>query len=223
MEAGFSPMRPGELARLREAERAGCCFLVYRDGEGVQCLHRLATDARVVVGRRAGSDLVLDWDERVSRTHAEIEHVGSEWIISDDGLSRNGTFLNGERVHGRRRLCDRDVIRVGNTSIMFRAPASGVSQATVVPDSAETITLSDGQRKVLLALCRPYSREPERATPARNDEIAAELFLSVDAVKAHLRALFHKFGVDDAPQIEKRTRLARKALESGIVNLRALD
>jgi len=216
-------MRPGELSRLREAERTGHAFLVYRDTNGDQCLHLLTTDRHQVVGRRAGCDIVLEWDARVSRTHAQLERIGTEWAVVDDGLSRNGTFVNGERLQGRRRLSDRDVLRVGNTSIMFRAPSPGASQATVVPDWIPNITLSEGQRKVLLALCRPYAREPERATPARNDEIAAELFLSVDAVKAHLRALFHKFGVDDAPQIEKRTRLARKALESGIVTLRELD
>jgi len=223
VEIGFTPTRPGELARLQEAEREGCCFLVYRDGEGAQQLHRLATEGRVVVGRRAGSDLLLDWDERVSRTHAEIERVGSEWTIADDGLSRNGTFVNGERVQGRRRLTDRDVLRIGSTPLLFRAPPPGLSQATVAPDATDAITLSDGQRRVLHALCRPLARAPERATPARNDEIAAELFLSIDAVKAHLRALFHKFGLDDAPQIEKRSRLARMALESGLVTLRELD
>jgi DNA-binding CsgD family transcriptional regulator len=222
VEIGFAPMRPGELVRLREAEREGCCFLVYRDGEGGQRLHRLG-DERVLVGRRAGSDLLLEWDERVSRTHAELERIGSEWTIVDDGLSRNGTFVNGERVQGRRRLCDRDIVRIGGTSLMFRAPAPGLSQATVAPDATAVIALSDAQRRVLHALCRPYARQPERGTPARNDEIAAELFLSVDAVKAHLRSLFHKFGLDDAPQIEKRSRLARMALESGHVTLRELD
>ena len=223
MEIGFTPTRPGELARLREAEREGCCFLVYRDGEGAQRLHRLATDSTIVVGRRAGSDLLLDWDERVSRTHAEIERIGAEWTIADDGLSRNGTFVNGERVQGRRRLTDRDIVRIGSTSLLFRAPPPGLSQATVAPDATSAIALSEAQRRVLHALCRPLARAPERGTPARNDEIAAELFLSIDAVKAHLRALFHKFGLDDAPQIEKRSRLARMALESGLVALRELD
>ena len=36
--------------------------------------------------------------------------------------------------------------------------------------------------------------------PATNQQIADELFLSLDAVKMHLRALFHKVGIDDLPQ-----------------------
>ena len=54
-------------------------------------------------------------------------------------------------------------------------------------------------------------------TPAPNEQIATELFLSVDAVKKHLRVLFEKFGVAELPQIEKRTRLVERAFAAGIV------
>lgn len=222
-EAGFWPVRPGELMRFREAERSGVPFLVYRDGDGDQRLHRLDdTLEQVLIGRRSGSALVLDWDEQVSRAHAQLERVGEEWVLVDDGLSRNGTFVNGERVHGRRRLRDGDVVVVGRTSLLFRGPLPGAAHTTVAPDQAGPITLSDGQRKVLLALCRPYAREPGLAPPATNEQIAAELFLTVSAVKAHLRGLFHKFGIDELPQVQKRTRLARMALESGLVTVKDL-
>jgi len=89
VEAGFSPMRPGELG---EAERTGRAFLVLRDADGDQRLQLLGDDQeRVVVGRRAGRDIVLEWDDRVSRTHAQLERIGPEWAVVDDGLSRNGT------------------------------------------------------------------------------------------------------------------------------------
>jgi hypothetical protein len=39
----------------------------------------------------------------------------------------------------------------------------------------------------------------------------------VDAVKTHLRILFHKFGVEHLPQNQKRARLAEMALEFGLV------
>ena len=57
-------------------------------------------------------------------------------------------------------------------------------------------TVSPAQRRVLVALCRPYKDGADFATPATNSEIGAELHLSVDAVKTHLRALFEKFGED---------------------------
>ena len=36
--------------------------------------------------------------------------MGADWVICDDGLSHNGTFVNGERVRGRRRLAAGDVL-----------------------------------------------------------------------------------------------------------------
>jgi pSer/pThr/pTyr-binding forkhead associated (FHA) protein len=78
------------------AEREGKPFLLLRDGAQTQHLVRLPTDSdRLTIGRGEGVDLALDWDERVSRVHAELEHVGDSWAVADDGLSRNGTFVNG--------------------------------------------------------------------------------------------------------------------------------
>ena len=51
--------------------------------------------------------------------------MGGDWVVCDEGLSHNGTFVNGERVRGRRRLRGGDVIAVGDTLIAFCAAASG--------------------------------------------------------------------------------------------------
>ncbi|MBV8953532.1 MAG: hypothetical protein JO179_05315, partial [Solirubrobacterales bacterium] len=47
-------------------------------------------------------------------------------------------------------------------------------------------------------------------------------YLSVDAVKTHLRALFAKFGIEDLPQNQKRIRLVELALKSGVITPRDL-
>ena len=54
-------------------------------------------------------------------------------------------------------------------------------------------------------------------TPATNQQIATELFLSVEAVKTHLRALGVKFGVQDLPQNQKRTKLVERAFATGVI------
>jgi DNA-binding NarL/FixJ family response regulator len=76
--------------------------------------------------------------------------------------------------------------------------------------------LTPVQRQVLVALCRPLKLSAY-AAPASNREIAAEVFLSVDAVKAHLRVLFERFGLEELPQNQKRARLAAAALVNGVV------
>jgi pSer/pThr/pTyr-binding forkhead associated (FHA) protein len=215
---------PAELRERIEAEREGTPFLVLRDGAGAQRLFVLDPGStRVTIGRSAGNDVALEWDTEVSRLHAELERLGDEWTAADDGLSRNGSFVNGQRISGRHRLRDGDVLRVGRTHIAFRVPENaGDSSPTVAAGSrAELPELSATQRAVLAALCRPY-KDTELATPATNQQIADELFLSVDAVKAHLRTLFGFFGVQNLPQNQKRSYLAMRALQDGVVSRRDL-
>jgi pSer/pThr/pTyr-binding forkhead associated (FHA) protein len=214
---------PAELRERIEAERAGVPFLVLRDGDGAQRLFVLdSATERVAIGRSAGNDIALPWDTEVSRLHAELERLGDEWTAGDDGLSRNGSFVNGQRISGRHRLRDGDVLRVGRTQIAYRVPDASVSSPTAVAGSRPEIpTLSATQRAVLVALCRPY-KDTELATPATNQQIAAELYLSVDAVKAHLRTLFGFFGVEHLPQNQKRSYLAMRALQDGVVARRDL-
>lgn len=214
---------PAELRERIEAERAGLPFLVLRDGDGDQRLHVLeAARTRVTIGRSAGNDVALQWDTEVSRLHAELERLGDEWTLSDDGLSRNGSFVNGRRISGRQRLRDGDVLRVGRTQIAYRVPGSPDSQPTVAAGGRAALpALSATQHAVLTALCRPY-KSSELATPATNQQIAAELYLSVDAVKAHLRTLFGCFGLQHLPQNQKRSHLAMRALQDGVVSRRDL-
>jgi pSer/pThr/pTyr-binding forkhead associated (FHA) protein len=214
---------PAELQEQLVAARGGVPFLLYRDGDERQRIVRLEGRDHVTVGRDEDADISLSWDSQVSRLHAELESMGSLWTVADDGLSRNGSFLNGERVAGRRRLVDGDVLRFGRTQVAFCAPEVGRSSTTVLGDDLpSSATLSAAQRRVLVALCRPYKGSPSFATPATNQEIADELVLSIDAVKTHLRAVFQKFGVEHLPQNQKRARLVERALQSGIVSEREL-
>ncbi|HWE12543.1 MAG TPA: FHA domain-containing protein [Solirubrobacteraceae bacterium] len=208
-------MRPVELQAMIAAERRGAPFLYMRDGDAAQRLVALESD-RLVFGRAPGSDLRIAWDPRVSGVHAYLERRGSRWVIEDDGLSRNGTFVDGERLHGQRTLRDGDVIQMGDTLVGFRDPEPEQVVATLATPTAAAPEVSDAQRRVLIALCRPLA-DGERSTPATNDVIARELVLSIAAIKSHLRALFERFGLEDLPQNEKRVRLAERALAGGVV------
>src|SRR5205823_15025797 len=120
-------------------------------------------------------------------------------------------------------LRDRDIIRVGKTFATFHQPvAAGLTETRAGSEVVERASLSEAQHRVLVALCRPFKESTGYATPATNQHIADELFLSVDAVKTHLRALFAKFGIEDLPQNQKRVRLAQLALTSGVVTMREL-
>lgn len=208
-----------ELQSQIGLEREGDPFLVLRLDSGEQLLVPLVGRERLTIGRDASVDVSLDDDEQVSRLHAELERVAGSWLVVDDGLSTNGTFVNDERVGSRRRLGDRDLIRIGDTGVLFRDPTMterpGETVAAVGTTAAQSLT--DTQRKVLVELCRPYGTGEQFATPATNREIAERVFLSVDAVKGHLRVLFERFDLAALPQNEKRARLAEQALRSGAV------
>jgi hypothetical protein len=208
-------VRPTELQTLIHAARRGAPFLFFRDDAGEQRVVVLRGD-RLVLGRAAASDVQIGWDLRVSGVHTYLERRGARWVIEDDGLSRNGTFINGERLRGQRTLRDGDVIRAGDTVIGFREPEPEPVLATVSVPTLAVPEVSDAQRRVLVALCRPLQCDG-LAAPATNEEIAEKLTLSLSAVKGHLRVLFGRFGLDDAPQNHKRRLLAERALASSVV------
>lgn len=207
-----------------EAERAGEPFLLFRDGSGAQRMFPLSASAsRLTLGRGDENDVHIDWDESVSRVHAELLRLGGEWTVVDDGLSRNGSFLNAERLPGRRRLRDGDLLRIGDTAIVYHAPKEREHGSTAFAKGLPTAAdLSPAKRRVLLALARPYGGGSAFATPATNQEIADELFLSVDGVKTHLRGLFELFGVQHLPQNEKRATLVERAFLAGVLTERDL-
>jgi pSer/pThr/pTyr-binding forkhead associated (FHA) protein len=209
---------PVELRERLEAERSGAPFLVYRDEDGGQRLVALLDRSEVTIGRESDCDVCIDWDPLVSGLHAEIRGAGGRWLLVDDGLSRNGTYLNEHRVVGRKRLRDFDQVRVGSVVLVFRDPSRGRRTSTAIELEAPAPALSPAQRRVLVALCRPFAEGAEFARPATNQEIADELVLSVAAVKTHLRALFPRFGLEHLPHNEKRAALARVALQTGVVS-----
>jgi pSer/pThr/pTyr-binding forkhead associated (FHA) protein len=215
---------PAELRERLRAEAATEPFLVLRDEDDRQVIVELVGDrAQLTIGRDEATDVALAWDARVSRTHATLERLGSDWTIADDGLSRNGTWVNEERVTARRRLRDGDIVRVGGTALAFCAPGPGPRADVTV--TAEGVPVGDvlttTQRRVLVALCRPY-RDVAFATPASNPAIAHELSVSVDAVKSTMRSLFELFGIGDLPQNQKRAGLALQALRGGVLSRRDL-
>ena len=68
------------------------------------------TAEQIVIGRDPESDLVVP-DRRVSRRHAEIVRREEDFFLRDRD-SKNGTFVNGERIAGEYRLQDGDEIEI---------------------------------------------------------------------------------------------------------------
>lgn len=74
---------------------------------------RYEMKGRTVIGRNDDADLHLDQNS-VSRIHCVIQRLrDGSWAIHDPG-SRNGTWVNGERIHHMRALKDGDLLSLGS-------------------------------------------------------------------------------------------------------------
>lgn len=94
------------------------------------------------IGRMSDCWLTLD-DEMASRYHARF-HVSGPTAELEDLGSRNGTFVNGERLEGRRVLQDGDRIRIGRELISVLASDAGLDDDE--PDLRRTLAPGEDTR-----------------------------------------------------------------------------
>jgi pSer/pThr/pTyr-binding forkhead associated (FHA) protein len=130
--------KPTEVAALISAESRATPFITYRDRHDRQRIVELPEGGSpVTIGRGSWMDIALTWDEGASRLHTRLEPLADDWTVIDDGTSRNGTFLNGERVSGRRRLEDGDELLVGSTTLRICMPGRLDEGATAIFEQKE--------------------------------------------------------------------------------------
>jgi pSer/pThr/pTyr-binding forkhead associated (FHA) protein len=206
---------PVELKAIQEMQRSGRAFVTWRghaSGLNLRALDPAAS--RTTIGRSAASAIALTDDAATSSLHAEIMRIDEEWLIVDDGLSTNGTFVAGRRIQGRTRLRNQDRILVGGTVLVFHSADSLVVRTTRAGHVIERSELSESEFLVLKALCRPIVLGGARS-PAPNAAIKDEVFLTLHGVKRCLTRLFQTYGISESAS--KRAELADAAIDSGIV------
>ncbi len=82
--------------------------------------------ADLSIGRDPTNDVVIP-DALVSRRHARIVFDGQQYLFHDCESS-NGSLLNGDRI-SERRLSDGDVLWLGASRLLFRAPETATEGA----------------------------------------------------------------------------------------------
>jgi predicted component of type VI protein secretion system len=172
---------------------------------------------RLTLGSAEINDLAVPVDRRLSRLHAVLERYPAGWCVRDLG-SRNGTFVNGERLWRDRALRDGDEIRAGSSRLVYRAgraaPAGPPTESAEPPPE-----LTGRERDVLIQLCRPLLAPEPFTEPASGREIAAALLVTEAAVKQHLSRLYDKFGIATEDGDRRRVRLANAAIASRAITL----
>src|SRR5437879_946975 len=81
------------------------------------------SEAVLDIGRDLACGIRLD-DTRVSRKHTTLRRGSNGEITAVDEGSRNGTFVNGERVQSRR-VIRGDVITLGDSCIVVGDASAG--------------------------------------------------------------------------------------------------
>ena len=119
------------------SDRAADYAVTWVDADGAE--HELELlQGELIVGRSSTCDLVLD-DAKASRQHARLRVDGSSASVEDLG-SRNGTFVNGERVASAD-LRPGDEIRIGD--MMLRLRGAAADETGVAGGIEETIVVID--------------------------------------------------------------------------------
>src|SRR4051795_7210537 len=209
---------PEEREERRVAVERGVPFVVFRDGDGRQHIHALDAGGAVTVGRRNEADISLPWDPEASRLHAELSFRGGEWTICDDGWSQNGTWVNGLRLAGRRRLADGDLVKIGRTIIGFHRPGEpGPGPTMVQGELSAAPRFSEQQQRILRALCKPLFADGDGFNPASDLEVADATRIAPEIVEQELDLLARLFGLEDMPRPERRAEVALLAVRSGLV------
>ncbi len=176
----------------------------------------MALDAdRVALGSADTNDVAMPWDGTVSKLHAVIERYPSGWCVRDVG-SRNGTYLNGERIVAEHVLRGGDEIRAGETRLLFRVSSGGAAGETAAAQSAPELTRRE--REVLVELCKPVLKRNLFTDPSSIRGIATALVISESAVKKHLGRLYDKFEIHESDE-RRRGRLVSDAIRRGAVSL----
>ena len=165
------------------------------------------------IGRGGGVDVRLS-DPSVSRLHAEIIRRGPYAYVSDLGLSRNGTRVNG-RLVARRVLEDGDVLTFGNARCRIGGIPTEDLSAEVELRRSPSPELTRRELDVLTSLCQPALSDEAFVAPATAREIAADLVVTEAAVKQHLLRLYQKFRIPEGTN--RRVRLANEVVSLGLV------
>jgi len=168
-----------------------------------------------VVGSDPDSTHITLEDPQVSRVHAALDSIGPVWFVRDLG-SRNGTFLNRDRVTGQRRLQHNDCVRIGQAELRY-VDGDELVRPDTTPIDNDCPPLTRMERAVLLELCRPILCLDIIREAADVTDIASRLFIGRNAVQAHLTKMYDKFELAQHAGVNRRKLLAASAIQRGCV------
>jgi len=171
---------------------------------------------KYIVGRADDSGIVIEHDTAVSVVHALLERIGKRWFVKDLD-SRNGTFVNGERIVGERPLRNDDEVGIGIGKTLLVYSDRSVPAYDPTTPQAPPPPITRREKDVLVELCRPILAGHAFKEPTSVREISKSLYVGEGAIKAHISRLSDKFGILPSAGEKRRVLLANEAIQRGAV------
>jgi predicted component of type VI protein secretion system len=84
---------------------------------------------RMVLGRSSENDLPIKHTS-ISREHCAFVREGDDWFVEDLGSS-NGTIVNKDKLTGRVKLNEKDVVKAGKARLTFHLGDINAAEAAV--------------------------------------------------------------------------------------------
>ena len=166
-------------------------FLVLLTGAKAGERYRLVKE-RTIIGRHPGCDIVVD-SGAVSRQHAAVVYdEGQHWL--EDLGSRNGTFVNGQRLAERHPLEAADEISICDQRFTFTAgettPSEWVSLGGETDASQELFQSHDGEEALIVS-------QVDIPRPSADEGLGQHAEAKLRAVIGLNRALGSSLSLDD--------------------------
>ncbi len=192
--------------------------LIPKEGPATDA-HVLA-DGETLIGRRPDNDLDFA-DGTVSGLHAKIAKQGGDCYL-EDLQSRNGTFVNGERISARVLLRQGDEVLFGAVAMQFEAD---LAEATAEVVSATPAPLASQAPPAAIPAPPPIGLPPQPSASApdsgfnvditEDDQLLSTVRGSVDGAS--------RFGVLDAqPEAKLKAVLDISTSLAGTVDLQTM-
>jgi hypothetical protein len=98
---------------------------------------------RMVLGRASDVGIPIK-HASISREHAAFTREGDDWFVEDLGSS-NGSFLGKDKLTGKVKLAEKDIVKCGKARLTFHLGEMGAADAAVdISGDDDELDLDDG-------------------------------------------------------------------------------
>jgi phosphoserine phosphatase RsbU/P len=165
-------------------------FYLYLTAPGMPAQKFVLERPVTTIGRSSLNDLAIS-DKMLSRQHARIVRDGNGSLTIEDLGSRNGTFLNGERLVSLQPLKSGDRITVGGVTLKVE------SESTTRVRIDEMVAGEDALNNTILKASAELLRQPTETDPRLPAEQLAKLIESLRVVNELTIELLRDVSVDE--------------------------